>query len=298
MSGPAAGAFDRVAILDWSSAGVPKRGADSIWLGVADAAGVDAVNWPTRAAAAAALDDLVRDSVAAGARLLLGVDFPLGYPDGFGRALTGSEDPFAVWDWLTTRIADDARNRHNLRAVAAMANAAFAGAGPFWGNGARAEVPGLTRTKPAALPPGLAAHRATETAARAAGAQPKTVWQLAGAGAVGAQALVGLPVLHRLRRGHGARIGVWPFAPPTAPVVLAEVYPSLLAGAVAAACAADPSLVRDAAQVRLLASALLDLSRAGRLASLFAAAERDAAREGWILGVGAETVLRSMPPRS
>jgi molybdopterin molybdotransferase len=285
-------AFDRVAILDWSSAGAPKRGRDSIWFGVADPAGVSARNLPTRAAAADALHALVRDSVARGVRLLLGVDFPLGYPDGFGHALTGSDDPFAVWDWLAARITDDARNRHNLRAVAALANAAFPGAGPFWGNNAKPEVPGLGRKK-AGLPHGLAACRATEVAAQASGARPKTVWQLAGAGSVGAQALVGLPVLHRLRATHGAAVAVWPFEPPTAPVVVAEVYPSLLAADVAAACARDPDLVRDAAQVRLLAAALLRLSRSGDLARLFAVDHHPAARrEGWILGVGAEAVLR------
>ncbi|MGS4944853.1 molybdopterin-binding protein [Meridianimarinicoccus sp. RP-17] len=288
-------AFDRVAVLDWSSAGVPTRGRDSIWLGVADAAGIAARNLPTRAAAEAALHDLVRDSVDGGARLLLGVDFPLGYPDGFARALTGSDDPLAVWDWLAARITDGADNRHNLRDVAAMANAVFPGAGPFWGNGAKAEVPGLSRTKPA-LPPGLAAHRTTEAAARAAGARPKTVWQLAGAGSVGAQALVGLPVLHRLRRAHGAQLTVWPFAPPTAPVVMAEVYPSLLADTVAAACARDPALVRDAAQVRLLAAALLRLSRSGGLGLLFDQHHGQAPREGWILGVGAEATLRGAVP--
>lgn len=287
--------FERVAILDWSSAGVPKQGRDSIWLGIADAAGVAAHNLPTRAAAEAALHDLVRDSVAGGVRLLLGVDFPLGYPEGFGRVLTGSDDPFAIWDWLAARITDDADNRHNLRAVAAMANAAFPGAGPFWGNGTKAEVPGLSRTKPT-LPPGLAAHRATEAAARMAGAQPKTVWQLAGAGSVGAQALVGLPVLHRLRRAHGAQVTVWPFAPPTAPVVMAEVYPSLLADTVAAACAADPALVRDAAQVRLLAAALLGLSQSGGLGPLLDVTDSRAACEGWILGVGAEAALRGAVP--
>lgn len=285
--------FDRVAILDWSSASTPKRGADSIWLGVASADGVRAVNLPTRAAAATALDDLVRDSLARGRRVLIGVDFLLGYPAGFGAALTGTDDPFGIWDWLAARITDDDRNRHNLRDVAAAANGAFAGPGPFWGNGARAEVPGLTRTKPASLPPGIAAHRATEIAARQGGAQPKTAWQLAGAGSVGAQALVGLPILHRLRRAHAGRVAVWPFEDIAAPVVLAEVYPSLLTAEVAAACARAPELVRDAAQVRLLAGALLRLAPDGGLAPLFDAPLPKARTEGWILGVTSEAALRA-----
>ena len=42
-----------------------------------------------------------------------------------------------------------------------MANAHFGGDGPFWGNGARADVPGLPRRKPA-LPEGLTEFRQTE----------------------------------------------------------------------------------------------------------------------------------------
>ena len=66
---------------------------------------------------------------------------------------------------------------------------------------------------------------------RAKGAE--TVWQLADAGCVGSQVLLGLPALHRLiadpRIGSHAAIG--PFQgglrAPKAPVVIAEIYPFL-----------------------------------------------------------------------
>ena len=67
--------------------------------------------------------------------------------------------------------------------------------------------------------------------------------------------------------------------------MVAAVYPSLLATAVAA----RPG-IKDAAQVRLLARALFRLSQAGTLAPLFATPPI-ATEEGWILGAGHAPVL-------
>jgi molybdopterin molybdotransferase len=132
---------------------------------------------------------------------------------------------------------------------------------------------------------------------------PKSCWQLAYAGSVGSQALTGIAALERLRR-HPALEGgvaVWPFEAafrvPDAPVVLAEIYPSLLAEAVAAA----PEAVKDAAQVRVVAEAYARLDAEGALAALFAGPadlestelEVAAREEAWILGVGHEAALRA-----
>ena len=95
---------------------------------------------------------------------------------------------------------------------------------------------------------------------------------------------MGLPLIHRLSRRPGAK--VWPFDAPTGPLVLAEVYPSLLARAVAA----DPAPIKDEAQVRLLARALWTLSQSGGLAPLFATPPQ-AQEEGWILGAGHAATL-------
>jgi molybdopterin molybdotransferase len=283
--------FDRIAVLDWSAASTPKRGRDSIWLGIAAANGTFAENLPTRTLAEARLLALMQDTLADAGRLLIACDMSFGYPAGFAKVLTGQTHALAVWDWLTARITDDSANRHNLRAVAAEANSHFPGVGPFWGNGARAEVPGLSRRKPA-LPDGLSEFRLTEQVARAQGLYPKSNWQLAGAGAVGAQNLVGLPVLARLRAEIGRHLAVWPFEPPTAPIVLVETYTALVDDAVRARA---PDCVRDAAQVTLLAQALLGLDRADGLHALFAppppAALPD---EGWIFGLGHAAPLARM----
>ena len=68
---------------------------------------------------------------------------------------------------------------------------------------------------------------------------------------------MGLPVLSRLRRRFATDLAVWPFEiskGSDAAVVLAEIWPSLIAGAVRQA--QTDGGIRDAYQVRLLAVAL------------------------------------------
>lgn len=273
--------FDRVGVLDWSAARGRRSGRDSIWLGLCGPEGQTGENLPTRTDAEARLAGLIGECIAGGRRLLLGCDFGFGWPRGFAAALTGRADAFAVWDWLAARVQETPGDGSGFRVVAAEANRHFVGDGPFWGDGTAAGTPGLPRKKPP-LPQGLAEHRATELAARDGVAAPKSQWQLAGAGAVGAQTLTGVPVLWRLRRRFAPAVAVWPFEPPDgARVVLAEVYPSMLAPAVRRAVATGE--VRDAAQVRLLSAALWRLSAAGALAPLFAAGDPE---EGAILAAG------------
>lgn len=281
---------DRVVILDWSAASRPKRGRDSIWLAVAARDAETLENLPTRASAETRLRDLIRSALAAGERLLIGADFAFGYPAGFAAGLTGRAEALAVWEWLAARIEDGADNANNRFAVAAAANRAFPGLGPFWFRPAARDLPDLPVRGTDRAGHGLPERRRCEGLAR--GAQP--VWKLGTAGAVGSQALTGLPVLWRVRAAHPGRVAAWPLEPwDRAPVVLAEVFPSLLAPQVAEASAADPQLPRDAHQVRLLARALHRLGAAGELAPLLAAPAAPAllAEEGWILGVGHEAAL-------
>jgi hypothetical protein len=70
--------------------------------------------------------------------------------------------------------------------------------------------------------------RRTEREVRAPGFQPKSVFQLVGAGQVGRGSLYGMEALHRLAAS-GFRI--WPFDAPGLPLVV-EIFPRLLAGAV------------------------------------------------------------------
>lgn len=273
--------FDRVVIVDWSAASTPspaRPSKDAIWIGVADSAGVTAQYHRTRTSAEVALSGIIAD----GGRQLIGCDFPFGYPHGFARRLTGQPTAPAVWHWLAQNISDDAANANNRFAVAAAINRGMAAAGPFWGCPASVTLPGLPARKTvdyAAL--GLAERRHIETLVPRA--QP--VWKLYTTGSVGSQALMGLPMVHRLAAAHG--LAVWPFDEPGA-ITLAEVYPSLLARAVAR----DGGAVKDEVQVRLLACALFALARAGRLAALFDVPDI-AREEGWILGAGHGDLLEA-----
>jgi molybdopterin-guanine dinucleotide biosynthesis protein B len=275
-----AGGFDRVIIVDWSgkaSRSGARESKDAIWIGMADARGdMTPAYFRTRAEAATWLADRLAES----GRQLVGFDFPMGYPKGLARRLTGQDDARALHQWLTDQIIDRVDNGNNRFDVAEMVNRLLGGPGPFWGCPKDWPGPDLPYTKAVdyqAL--SLAEKRRVERENPPA----KPVWQLLGAGSVGSQALLGIPVVHRLAKTTGAAI--WPFEAPR-DLTLAEVYPSLLSRAVKAS--GDP--IPDRAQVRLLARALFNLSRAGRLGPLFVT-PADAAEEGWILGAGHSDLL-------
>ncbi len=276
----------RVLVLDWSAAAAPspaRPSADAVWIGEAGPEGVRADYRRTRAAAMADLRARIEAALAAGARLLIGADFAFGYPAGFAAALTGQARALALWPWLAARIEDGPDNTNNRFEVADAINARFPGTGPFWGRPAGRDLPNLPARGTDRSFRWVPERRQAERCVPAA--QP--VWKLYTTGAVGSQALLGIPALERLRQDFPGRIAVWPFEPISAPVVLAEVYPSLLRGPVRAAAAAGE--IADRAQVRLLAAALWRLSRDGGLAALMAPAVPAAvlAEEGWILGADA-----------
>lgn len=273
--------FDSFAIVDWS--GGKDRGAapkkDAIWLGlVRDGREEAPVYLRNRQEAETHLATLIEDERAAGRRLFLGFDFPFGYPAGFAAAVTGTPDPLALWSWLNDRI-EDAPGDNNRFDLAGTLNRQFGGQGPFWGNGLKRDIEGLPRGKTGYANP-FADRRVCETRAKGA----FTCWQLAGAGSVGSQVLMGLPVLHRLRQRFGAR--AWPFEPLEGDVALVEVWPSLVADAVKAGAQDDE--IPDRAQVRLLARAVSRLTP-GDLAQML---EVQAPEEGWIFGLGHEALLR------
>lgn len=294
--------FDRVIVLDWSAAGKPTTGKDSIWIAQTTAQGTQAENIPTRHAAETRLATMIDAAIAANHRLLIAADFAFGAPVGLAQTLTGQTHALALWDWLAARVTDTDRNATNYREIAAQMNRAFSGGGPFWGNGQKHDTPDLPRTKPN-HPAALAEYRTAELAGREAGLWPKTLWQLAGAGAVGAQSLTGIPMLHRLRARHPAKTAVWPLEPHTdAHVVIAEAYLSLLAPEVRAAIA--QGMVQDEAQVRLHAEAFHALAQNGALARLMSPDQPDLTlkTEGWYLGAGTASTIRTglqtlTPPR-
>jgi molybdopterin molybdotransferase len=286
--------FETFLMVDWS--GGNDRGAapkkDAIWVcaargGVAETP----LYMRNRQVAEDWITDFLASETKAGRRVLAGFDFAFGYPKGFGTALTGTDDPFAIWDWFAERVQDEPKfnNRFDL---AGEINAAFAGIGPFWGNGLQRDIPHLPRKGLSREGHGMTEKRAAE--ARTKGAFP--VWQLSGAGAVGSQVIMGLPMLSRLRRSFGDKITTWPFEPLTTPIALVEIWPSLIAKTIAAS---QPSgQIKDAHQVQVLAETLSAMPPEN-LARLL---DVPSNTEGWILGLGHEDLLAqaalsaTMPP--
>ena len=290
--------FDTVVAVDWSARGTPspaRPSPDAIWIGVARAGDESTSYHRTRAAAMAHLGGLLAAEIAAGRRALVGFDFPLGWPGGFAGAVAGTRCALAVWDRLAEMVEDGDNNASNRWAVAARLNARFPGTGPFWGCPAREAREGLAATAAGWGGHGLSERRLAER--RVPRAQPG--WKLFGAGSVGSQALLGQARLARLRAQ--VPCAVWPFeAWDEAPIVLAEIYPSLIHRAVRAA---QGEGIRDEVQVRLVARALMRLSREERLPALLDAPAEAAPEEGWILGLGHEAALEAAarpdlaPPR-
>ncbi|WP_431297831.1 molybdopterin guanine dinucleotide synthesis [Tabrizicola sp. BL-A-41-H6] len=266
--------FDRVVIVDWSgrSSRSPKAACkDAIWVGICEDGRETQTYHRSRADAEAILRRLLQD----GGHQLIGFDFPMGYPAGLAERLTGTASARALHAWIAAQIKDAPDNANNRFDVAARVNRHLGLKGPFWGCPKARPLASLSSLKDVdygALR--LAEKRRVEVENPPA----KPVWQLLGAGSVGSQALLGIPVVHRLAATFGA--AVWPFEP-VAALTLAEVYPSLLARAITAAGDSIP----DRAQVRLLARALWRLAQKDRLAPLLETPEI-AGEEGWILGAG------------
>ena len=280
--------FDSVVVVDWSAAAFPspaRPSADAIWIGVASVLGVKTHYFRTRGAAETFLTAFLDAEAAIGRRTLLGFDFPMGFPAGFAEKLTGKASAAEVHRWLAENIEDATDNRNNRFEVADRINAHFGGGGPFWGRPKTLQLPHLPATKAvdyAAL--GLSERRIVETLVPRA--QP--VWKCYTTGAVGSQALVGLPLIHRLAARGAA---VWPFDPRPSQLVVAEVYPSLLAKAVFR----DGAAIKDEAQVRLLALALFRAAQGRLLHELLQTPGGKVTREeGWILGAGHAEALAAL----
>ena len=298
--------FQTHVIVDWSARSSPSPARptkDAIWWAVAkDGVVEEPVYARTRHDAVERIADLIATELDAARRVLIGFDFPFGYPAGVARHLTGEASAHALWDWLTARIEDAGDNANNRYQIAQEINRTYPGTGPFWGRPQNWRYPDVPtresrRTGRDAHPP---ERRIADSQAKGA----KTVWQLAYAGSVGSQVLLGLPALRRLidHPFLNGRLAVWPFDTglrvPEAPAVIAEIYPSLLRNEVRERMNDDE--IPDAAQVRVNAEAFARLDLESGLSPLFeGAASLDAeerriieTEEAWILGLGHEKALR------
>jgi precorrin-8X/cobalt-precorrin-8 methylmutase len=314
----AAPLFDAYVMVDWSAAGKPARGKDSIWICYGRREGVLAIeNVPTRHQAREHLRAFLTAEHAGKRAVLAGFDFAFGYPSGFAARLALAGEPWrATWDLLAAEIQDAPDNKNNRFELASRFNQRISGGfGPFWGCPASEIWPYLgSRHHRRHELLGLAERRIAD--AWISGPQP--VWKLAYAGAVGSQSLTGIPILHWLRNHPdlAAAVTIWPFetglralshADTEGRIVLAEIYPSLVE------VHPKTSEIRDKCQVRAMVEHFTKLDVEGALGIHFAGdpslddAQRRAIEreESWILGVVGRasgkraTVLispRSSPP--
>ena len=285
--------FDSFAVVDWNAGNdrgaAPKK--DAIWVGsVLGGVSQEPVYLRNRAVAFEYLGELIEAELAKGRRLMLGFDFPFAYPTGFAAAI-GQSGALDVWDFFAEELKDtpQANNRFEL---AGALNKQFPGGGPFWFNGLKRDISGLSRKKPTEPIHGQCDRRRVEKLAKGT----FTCWQMGGAGAVGGQVMTGMAALAKLRQRFAGNVSVWPFEPLVTPIAFVEIWPSLIDKAVRA----SGDAIKDRAQVRLLAQAFARLPDEA-LSRMLDVKPND---EGWILGVGFEEELVSQvmsdvltPPR-
>ncbi len=303
--------FDAYIFVDWSAANraSPQRpSANAVWLGelIPCLRCQRETYHRTRSGGVLCVLSALEGHVKENRRVLVGFDFPYGYPCGSSRALGlpfGRQPWWEIWTQLAARVQDAANNVNNRFVVAAELNA-IAGVGhpgPFWGCPANAAGVNLQPRSPFNAGGGVQLPRLRIVETRLPRAQE--AWKLFGAGSVGSQALVGIPYVHRLRRqpelAEFSR--VWPFetgftpspSPDHGPFVLhAEIWPGVIEKRVQDLMNADCALIRDRAQVRAMCEWAAELDDRNKLGQLFSEPnglgqreiETCVSEEGWILG--------------
>ena len=291
--------FQAYVMVDWSAASKPSTGPDTIWVGVLKRnvrfqMAFEAHNPATRHDAETLLDSLLSDLRRKDERVLVGFDFPLGFPRGTAQAMKLTGEPWrALIDFVAKEVKDKPDNTNNRFQVGAKMNRLMTGeAFPFWGAPARDEQTMLSAKRPREhKPDDLPEYRLAEEAIKG----PSSIWKLYYQGSVGGQALTGLPIAKRLHDKRAAKL--WPFETgwrPLAPAdlaeveaVFAEIYPSMFPATPRA------GEIKDQSQVRAAAEHFHALDEKGQLGALFGPAKADERvaiverEEGWILGVRA-----------
>ena len=145
---------------------------------------------------------MIRDAlgrfVAGGERVLVGFDFPYGYPAGLAAALGLVGPPWlAVWEYLVNHVQDDVEtNASNRFRVAAGINARLE-RHVFWGRPPSQAYDDLSARRdrviyqPEGEQDGLAEWREVEAILRGRGYQPQPAWKLFGNGFWAAKRLCG-----------------------------------------------------------------------------------------------------------
>ena len=305
--------FDAYLMVDWSARQKRATGPDSIWFALLERTGpsrpsLKAVlrNPATRSEARECLGEALGDLKRRGKRVLVGFDFPFGYPQGTALALglrSGRQAWVNLWRELDGLVCDGPDNSNNRFSVADQLNQRIRGDGPFWNRPKKGSKYNLLENLEPSRPSysdDLPEKRLCEK--RVPKAQP--VWKLLGAGSVGSQTLTGLPVLQALRTDERIEgdCRIWPFetgltSPDEGSIVFAEIYPSLLGHEFT-------PLVKDASQVLAMALHFAELDEERALAKAFEGdpkltrEERThiECEEGWILGVTGKVPKQRPPP--
>jgi hypothetical protein len=294
--------FNAYVAVRWSTAAKPTTGADSVWIGVLKRdvrfrLAFEAHNPPTRAQAETLLAELLADRARRRERALAVFDFPLGFPRGLaeGLKLAGPAPWKAVWDQLAKMVKDRPDNVNNRFGVGSEINRRLTGGPfPFWGCPPRDTLTTLTPKRERAHGPGdIPEFRLVDERIKGAA----SVWKLYYNGAVGGQAILGIPMLGRLKAARGEAMKAWPFetglkALTEADLAGVDLVVAEVAAGLAPALAPAPGEAKEAAALRGLCEHLARLDEAGKLAALFAA-PKDAGpetidlaqtEEGWTLG--------------
>lgn len=150
--------FDVYIFIDWSATNERSNapGTDQLWLGELLVGAQPTEEWfPTRWDCACDVEKRLLQHVKCGRRVLVGFDFPYGYPSGFSDA-AGLPAPsgkwLAVWAALSALLSDDEQNRSNRFNIAGALNAMMtphgqaAASGPFWNT--PTPLPMLTANSP------------------------------------------------------------------------------------------------------------------------------------------------------
>lgn len=306
--------FDAYVFVDWSAANgaQPQQPtADAVWVGelIPRLNNQREIYHRTRNGGIAHVTSVLVDHVKEKRRVLVGFDFPYGYPAGFSRALAlppGPQSWWAVWAELADRVQDATDNVSNRFAAAGELNiiAGNGNPGPFWGLPVGTVIPNLQGRSPGFpfhATGGVLLHRLRTVEMRLPGTQE--TWKLFGAGSVGSQALVGVPCVYKLRR-HLELVQfsqVWPFetqftpapSPSQGPFILhAEIWPGVVEQKTQDFVNADPALIRDRAQVRAMCEWAAECDDQGTLGQFFGPPnglnqqqiQVCVEEEGWVIG--------------
>jgi len=290
--------FNAYVIVDWSAASKPATGTDLIRIAVMKRdvrfrLTFESHALATRAEAEKKLIAILDDFKKRDERAFLGFNFPLGFPRGLAAALTLPGEPWtAVWDFLDKMVKDKVDNTNNRFGVGAEINRrTTAGPFPFWGCPPRDTLTTLQPKRPHEHGEGdLPEFRYADQAVKGA-----SIWKLYYAGSIGGHAILGIPVLRRLKKTRAVK--TWPFDTGWRAVTEADLDGvEVLAAEVKLGLVPAhplPGEAKELAPVRALAERVAKLDEAGKLGAAFAAPKDAPAaevaavehEEGWILNV-------------